>query len=393
MKLSIKFQDDPLNGDQHRQIMTAKVPTTIFNQPFVSGVAATATTNSTTDFSFSLSTNFPTGPSLNLSYTPTATNTTSLPLSLSLKSGLGISGSPRHSPLVFSARFSLSPSYVPVPTFFLHLKPQFGHFSLVKTVFSDPIADQISRSASDCREPSVVPYPNRSEIGGNGSGDGNSWSGWKELKLEPCGGKDEGTNFTHVNNSEGQSNRTSGSASERSLVVRNDKRSGVSSGMAVMARTAIPVTKGLSLNLRWGLNFPGNIGLKMPSLTVNKIRLEWLTEAKKNEQSKDASGEDLQLLKGTYLSMQRDLQSVEKENKEMKQILDEMKKGVSARNQGNGIGKKVAQRSGESSSEFERWRSKKNAKEEKGQKEPTKSQNLASDLESELQKAIKIASS
>ncbi|XP_028762513.1 uncharacterized protein LOC114720934 isoform X2 [Neltuma alba] len=375
--------------------MTAKVPTTIFNQPFLSGVAAT-TTNSASDFSFSLSTNFPIGPSLKLSYTPTATNTASLPFSLSLKSGLGISGSPRNSPLVFSARFSLSPSHVPVPTFFLHLKPQFGHFSFDKTVFSNPIADQISGSASDSREPSAVPSLDRSEIGGNGLGDGNSWSGWKELKLEPCGGRDEGANFTHVNNSEGQSNGTIRSASERFLVARNSKRSSFSSGIAVMARTAMPVTKGLSLNLRWGLNFPGNMGLEMPSLTVNKIGLEWVTEAKKNKPSMDGSGDDLQLLKGTYFSMQRDLESVEKENREMKNLLDEMKKRVSTRNhgeEGNGTRKKVSQRSGESSSEFERWRSKKNAKEEKVQKEPTKSHSLASDLESELQKALKIASS
>ncbi|XP_054823336.1 uncharacterized protein LOC129321560 [Prosopis cineraria] len=392
MKLSIKFQDDPLNDDQHRQIMTAKVPTTIFNQPFVSGIVAT-TTDSASDFAFSLSTNFPSGPSLKLSYTPTATNTTALPLSLSLKSGLGVSGSPRHSPLVFSARFSLSPSYVPVPTFFLHFRPQFGHFSLDKTVFSDPNTDQISRSASDCRELSSLPSLDGSEIGGKRLADGSFSSGWQEVKLEPSGGKDEGSNFAQINNREGQSNGTIGSTPER---IHANKRSGVSSGIAIMARTAMPVTKGLSLNLRWGLNFPGIMGLKMPSLTVNKIRLEWVTEAKKNKWSADTAGGDLHLLKGMYSSMQRDLESVEKENRAMKQILDEMKKGVAARNrreEGNGIGEKFSQHSGESSSEFERWRSKKNAKEEKGQREPTKFHSLASDLESELQKAIKVASS
>lgn len=218
-------------------------------------------------------------------------------------------------------------------------------------------------------------------------GDGNSSSDWKELKLEPCGSKDE----------ESPSNVTIGSAPERFLVAGNSKRSSVSSGIAVTARTAMPVTRGLSLNLRWGLNFPGNMRLKMPSLTVNKIGLEWVTEAKKNNQSTDDSGDDdLELLKGTYFSMQKDLESVEKENREMKQLLEELKKGVSGRNrgvEGNGIGKKVSQRSAESSSEFERWRTKKNGKEEKGQKEPTKSHCPASDLESELQKAIKIASS
>ncbi|KAF7828537.1 chloroplast 40 kDa outer membrane envelope protein [Senna tora] len=358
MKLSIKFQDDPLNEDQNRQIMTAKVPITIFNQPFVSGVVAT-TTHSVSDFSFSLSTNFPSGPSLKLSYSPTASNTTSIPFSLSLKSGLGISGSPRHSPLVFSARFSLSPSYTPLPSFFLHFKPQFGHFSLNKTVFSDSNSHQIS----------AVPIPSLQK--GEFEAAGDSSSAWQELKLEPCGGgKDEGKN-TNTNTS---------------LVVKSNGRDGVSSGIAIMARTVMPVTKGLSLNLRWGLNLPGNVGLKMPSLTVNKIGLERVEEVTKNKQSRDdaASEGDLQMLKGMCFWMRRDLEIVEKENREMKRILGEMKMGVST---GNGnVGES-------SSSEFERWRSKKNGKEGNGQRETNKSQNLASDVESELQKAIKAASS
>lgn len=211
------------------------------------------------------------------------------------------------------------------------------------------------------------------------------------MRLEACGSNNEG-------NSMGELNGAIGSVSERCLMGRNGKRLNFSSGIFVMARTIMPVTKGLLLNLRWGLNFNENIGVKMPSLNVNKIGLEWIKEEKKVEKSVDGSGKDLELLKGTFLSMQRELKSVEEENREMKKILDEMKRRVLvARNhceEGDGIGKKVSQRFDEgSSSEFERWRSKKSVKEEKGQKEAMKSQSLASDLELELQKAIKIASS
>lgn len=211
--------------------------------------------------------------------------------------------------------------------------------------------------------------------------------------MEPFGGKDEGPN--NKNSFESHSNGGLGFAPERPLVVKNNGKYGVSPGIAVMARTAISLTKGLSLNLRWGLNFPGHMGLKMPSLTVNKIGLERIEEVVKNKQNTDASDGDWHLLKSICFWMRRDLEIVEKENKELKGLIDEMKMGFTKKNhRENGGGKQIPQqRSSESSVEFERWRSKRNGKEDSGQRETKKSQNLASDVESELQKAIKAASS
>nr|KYP67037.1 hypothetical protein KK1_013357 [Cajanus cajan] len=164
MKLSLKLEGEDEKEKYSTQIMTAKVPISICSNPFISGVTATTSTHSPSHFSFSLSTNFPSGPSLRLSYSPSA----SLPFSLSLKSGLGLLGSPAHSPLVFSANFSLSPSHSPLPSFFLHFKPQLGHFSLHKTVFSENNAQPLS-------------HPPAPEIVTDGSS-----SGWHNLKLEPC---------------------------------------------------------------------------------------------------------------------------------------------------------------------------------------------------------------
>ncbi|OIV94659.1 hypothetical protein TanjilG_25885 [Lupinus angustifolius] len=407
MKLSLKFN----HGDEDStQIMSAKVPISIFNYPFISAITSTTTTtNSPSDFSFSLSTNFPSAPSFKLSYSPTSTS--SLPFSLSLKSGLGLFGSPRQSPLLFSVNFSLSPSsYNPVPTFSLHFKPQFGHFSLNKTVLSNP---------DTLPDPKSFPIDNNNNNGEIGNGfvaDGSS-SVWRELKLEPFVGRDRNSNTHEVNSDDGGN----GSIPERSLVGINKEKCGLSPGVAVMARTHMPVTKGFMLNLRWGLNFPGNSGLKMPYLTVNKIGLERVSEEVKqnvDKQRLDASGTDLQLLKGMCSWMKRDLEIVEKENREMKRVLEDMKMGVSTRNHSH-EGRKLSQHSGESSSKFEHWRSnksgreenehrqhkgecssefdswrsKKSGREENGQKQPNKSQILASDVESELQKAIMAASS
>lgn len=135
----------------------------------------------------------------------------------------------------------------------------------------------------------------------------------------------------------------------------------------------------------------------MPSLTVNKIRLERVEEGKENSESNnkqktDTSENDLYLLKGMCFWMGRDLENVERENREMKRVLGEMKMGVSTarnhREENNGGGRKFSGSSGE----FQRWKSNRNGKQEDEKKvEPNKSQQ--SDVESELQKAIKAATS
>ncbi|MCI57587.1 hypothetical protein A2U01_0078838, partial [Trifolium medium] len=69
------------------------------------------------------------------------------------------------------------------------------------------------------------------------------------------------------------------------------------------------------------MNFPGKSGLKVPYLTVNKIGLESVEEEKKDELKIDNCESDLQMLKEKKM----DLENVEKENKELKRVLDEMK--------------------------------------------------------------------
>ncbi|KAI5439571.1 uncharacterized protein LOC127120541 [Lathyrus oleraceus] len=381
MKLSLKFHNT--NENQQTQIMTAKLPITIFNHPLLSTI--TATGNSTSDFSFSLSTNFPTGPTLKLSYTPTATNASSLPFSLSLKSGLGLSGSPRHSPLVFSANLSLSTpsSTIPLllPSFSLHFKPQFGHFSLHKTVFSDsnpnpnPNTNNITKTISDSNPLSVSP---QFEKGFLPVQDGCS-SGWQNLNLEPFGHRDDNNNNNNVVVGVG--------------VVpdgKNSEKHGLSPSVAVMARTILPVTQGLLLKFRWGVNFPGNkSGLKIPYLTVNKIGLERVEEVKLNELNRAQEG-DLQMVKDVCLMAKGDLENVEKENKEMKKVLDEMKMRVS-----RGEAKLVNPKKHLSGESFQTRASYNNNNDRKKseKKQPNKSQNVGvvSDLESELEKAIKAA--
>ncbi|XWS49224.1 hypothetical protein CRYUN_Cryun13aG0145500 [Craigia yunnanensis] len=397
MKLSLKLQDD------QNPLLKAKIPISIFSQPFISSLTTTAATNnnnssnkSSQNTSFCLSKNFPSGPSLKLSYAPSTSPTTTIPFSLSLKSGLGLFGSPKDSSLIFSAQFSLSstnPGTV-TPTFSLHFKPQFGNFSFLKATSSNPnvVADFGSHSISGTQFQSGS--SSHSEFGNGFAPDGSSV--WQEVTLEPRNGGDDGLESSKLGYGKGlYSNDEFGM--ERSLVRKDDKKGGIFGGIAVRARTLFPVTKKAVVNLRWAVNLPADVGSKMPYLTVNKICIERVEEVKEVKNKSIGSNEDdLELLKGMYMWMKRDLGMLENENREMKQCLEDMRLGVSARNfrrESEGHGRRVSAASVGNSNEFERWRSKQSVDEVNGGREVKRSTNKMSDVESELQKAIKAASS
>ncbi|KAK0590697.1 hypothetical protein LWI29_030536 [Acer saccharum] len=404
MKLSLKLQDE--HHQNPPPVLRAKIPITIFNQPFTSSLTTTATSATPQDLSFSLSTNFYSGPSIRLTYTPvsttTATTTTTSPFSLSLKSGLGLFGSPYDSPLTFCAHFSLSPTNPsPVtPSFFLHFKPQFGNFSLHKTTSSSNPSPRISGSHSVSGAHLQSGSSSNSEFA-NGSVSTEE-SGWQDLKLEPCNANENGfANFNPSFYNGVDSSNGIGFVKEKAMVWRDGKKGGYLTGISIKANTVLPVTKGVMVNLRWGVNFPADSEVKFPYLTVNKIGIERIEKVeevekkrkkKKNVESKEG---DLELLKGMCFWMKRDLEVLEKENRDMKQCLEEMRMGVSARSHrggSSGSGKKVPTSSSESFGDFEKWRGKKNG-EGNGQTELKKSVSQADDLESQLQKAIKAASS
>ncbi|KAF3449479.1 hypothetical protein FNV43_RR10207 [Rhamnella rubrinervis] len=396
MKFSLKLPEDEQhhhNQNNHNNpLIKAKIPISMFNQPFLTSIAST-TSSPSPHLSFSLSSNFPFGPSVKLSYSPTSTSST--PFSVSLKSGLGVFGSPNQSPLVFSAHFFPSPTN---PTFSLHFKPQFGNFSLKKTTFSNPGNDRVSGSHSNSGVHLDSGSHSNRELGDGFVPEGSS-SVWQELNLEPCGsGKDGFLNSDFMEKSGVHLNSAIESDPERPYGWKNGGKDGVLSGIAVMARTVLPVTKRVVVNMRWGVNFPANLGTKFPYLALNKIGIERIEvrEEKKKKKSDESDVADMELLKGMFFWMRKDLELLENENREMKQCLEQIKLGVSGkkfRGESDVGQKKVLQQPArESSVELERWRNKKNVKEENDVKEPKKSTNQASDLESELQRAIMAAS-
>lgn len=396
MKFSLKL---PENQDHKSPIVKGKLPITMFNQPFTSSFTS-AIVNSSSDLSFSLSTNFPSGPCLKLTYSPMSA--ASSPFTLSLKSGLGLFGSPEDSPLVFSSQFSLSSSKPFVPTFSLLFKPQFGHFCLKKSTVSS-VNDQLTvfqpidavelDSGSDSKPKFGSGFAVEESMG------------WQELKLESSSGH-------------GHDSREEFGGIQRHLAETKSIRDSVFKGVAVMARTAIPVTKRVAVNFRWGMNFPTNPVLKMPFLTLNKISVERVEEEKeeKKKNTEEGHGGDVELLKGMLFWMKNDVETLEKENKEMKQLLEEIKMGSVAnraaapsygdfepgRNNRSGWEESKSKNNRNSGQEND-WRKKKNSEEENEGKNSRRggekngatghsSMNRTNEVESELERAIKAAS-
>ncbi|GMJ12480.1 hypothetical protein like AT3G57990 [Hibiscus trionum] len=391
MKLSFKLQEEK------SPVLKARIPISIFSQPFVSSLTTTTPTTidggssnkSSQNTSFSLCTDFPSGPCLKLSYAPSTSPSTTIPFSLSLKSGLGLFGSPKDSPLVFSAQFSLSslnPGTI-IPAFSLHFKPQFGNFSFYKATSSKPSLESDSGSHHYISGQSASPS-------NSGFGALDSTSVWQDVKLEPLNGADDGLDIPKIGCGSGlYSNDRFGM--ERSLVRKDDKKDGIFGGIAVRARTMFPVTKRAVVKLRWIVNLPSGVESKMPYLTINKIGIEKLDEVKEEKNKSVGSNEDeLELLKGMYSWMRRDLEVLENENWEMKQCIEDMRHEVSARkasSENEGLGRRASTPSEKNSNDFERWRSKKSPAENNGGREAKKNANKMSEVESELQKAIKAA--
>ncbi|KAL3619407.1 hypothetical protein CASFOL_036977 [Castilleja foliolosa] len=362
MKVSVKLQDHHHqqthshdNKYHHHRLqpppllVRAKIPVTIFNLPFLSHFSTTTTHPS--DLSLSLSTNFPSFPSLKLSYAATTVAAAAPPLSLTLKSGTGLFGSPNNSPLVISANFSFNPSNPnrPNPTFSLFFKPQLGSFSLRKSTFSHskPTIGSDSDSNSSPDSLGFVPVESPAIV--------------KDLSV---------------------------------VETENGNGNSILKGIQVAARTQMPVTKSLGFDFRWWVSFTE--GNRMPVLRINKIGVRRVYDdddvlvSVDDEKNKKKSDEgEMEVLKGMCFWMKKELDGLTRVNREMKCELEEMKAGHLARNN-------VVERPNYSGG-FEKWRnSKRKGEEIDGKKEEKKSGGCgaaAVDVENELERAIKAAAS
>lgn len=176
-------------------------------------------------------------------------------------------------------------------------------------------------------------------------------------------------------------------------VERIDKDS-IFKGISVMARTQMVVAKRVALNCRWNVNFPEDFEKKKPFLKINKIGIERVDEAMKVEKKKnEGNAGDSEVLKGMCLWMKRELDALQRENRQLKGELEEMKVVHLVKNS-SAAGKNGMPVVESPSGEFKQWRNKKSCEGEEngnGKKEAKKNGARPGDLENELQRAIKAA--
>lgn len=185
------------------------------------------------------------------------------------------------------------------------------------------------------------------------------------------------------------------------------------SGILVMARTELPVTKRLAVNLRWGVNVPGDHGKQLPYLRVNKIGIERIdideVKDEKVVKEKESGSGELEMLKGMCSWMRSELDGLRRENREIKNRLEEVRLGNLVRNNrseevrlgnhhgngscgGSGGGKKSVP-GAEKGGGGEGWSKKKGVVWEENEGKELKKNGNLTNVESELQRAIMAASS
>ncbi|KMZ62510.1 hypothetical protein ZOSMA_45G00520 [Zostera marina] len=287
MKASLKFCDDEHGPVEGR----CKVPITVFGFPFSTGVSAGGDPKSVR---FDLSTSFDSFPSVRASYRP---NDSFKPFSLVVKSGVGALGSPISAPMSMSAEFNLL-HRGHCPAFFLHIKPSFGDFSVIKTTTS------------------FIPSPASSHASGIiGSNDEVENGRSKFNEIPPMRGID-----------------------------------GILSGIDVMVRSVLPIKNKANVKFRWGLRIPtefhnsylfgndetevGGVGRKqkkpwisprdLPMLLIRKVSIEYTSQnallAQEKETGKNQKQKELEVLRAEQETMKRTVD-------DFRADLDKWKKG------------------------------------------------------------------
>lgn len=178
-------------------------------------------------------------------------------------------------------------------------------------------------------------------------------------------------------------------------------------GISVLARTEMPVAKRASLSFSWGMNFPEDLSKQLPYLSVKKISIERMDEKKEVKEGREKKNEgnlvENELLKSMCLWMNREMDVLQRENRELKNRLGEIRLGHLEKS-GNESSERNRRLGSETSGGFEQWRkTRASGVEESVKKEPNKNGSVkkepkkngdgVNNIECELERAIKAASS
>ncbi|KAK1313820.1 hypothetical protein QJS10_CPA06g01714 [Acorus calamus] len=284
MKASVKFRDE------RTPLFRAKVPLRILGFPFSSAVSA----GDTKELRLDLSTAFDSGPSLRLSYRP---NDPSNPFSIAVTTGVGALGSPSGAPMSISAEFGLIGVGGRSPAFLLQLKPRIGDFS-------------IRRSSRSPIEP-PLPVPAAKIV--------------------------DGEELTEISNGFSPGNSSAAAAAARGSMDR------LFSGVEVCTRSVLPIWNWAAVKFRWGLRFPSELKdptaqisfQRVPLLVARKISIANVATSPK-ERAKVPSADVAASDADTFISLRRQMESLQEESRALKKSLEEVRVEVLAAKSGPG---------------------------------------------------------
>lgn len=300
MKASIKFRDE------QKPLIRAKVPLSVLNFPFQSGIVA----GESKELSLSLGTLFDSGPSFKVAYRPNDSNN---PFSFVFKTGIGHFGSPVSSPFTMSAEFNLVGNQN--PSFFIHFKPHFGDFCVKKSHSSEALKSLNSKSNG------IDPIQNGFET--------------PVMKTDYF---QETPPFI--------GSKIGGLPAESAVAGAVN----LFSGAVVSARTSFPVSNRALVNFRWGLRFPkvpaaedsdtvilGNTGFPSPAgisfrhcplLVMNKIGVEHISKDDSKKANNLPRNADLTQ---ACLDVKQQLETIQAENGLLRNALNDLRSEIASK--------------------------------------------------------------
>lgn len=300
MKASIKFRDE------QKPLIRAKVPLSVLNFPFQSGVVA----GESKELSLSLGTLFESGPSFKVAYRPNDSNN---PFSFVFKTGIGHFGSPVSSPFTMSAEFNLVGNQN--PSFFIHYKPHFGDFCVKKSHSSEALTKSLS-SKSNGTDPIQ-----------NGFETPVMKTDYFQEKPPFLGSK------------------VGGLPAESAVAGAVEN---LFSGAVVSARTSFPLSNRAVVNCRWGLKFPkvpaaedsdtvilGHAGgfpspafRHCPLLVMNKIGIEHISKDDSKKANNLLTNADLTQ---ACLDVKQQLETIQAENGLLRNALNDLRSEIASK--------------------------------------------------------------
>lgn len=362
MKASLKLREG------QKPLVRAKIPINILGLPLISGIAA----GDSKELCLHLGTFWDAGPAAKLAYKP---NDTWNPFSMVLKTGIGEWGSPTGAALAMTAEINLLGRGN--PSFFLNFKPQFGDFTIKKSVRSSLVlptkqseedglfgakpfqalftAEAVKSGLTECSH-SKEATPSRLQMNFNGFENG-SLKGREEdsdIENDTLGPNPSETKTGFALN---MSEKKSSHKYQIGETLKEFKSVGAEKlleGLSLTAHSRFPVRKHAIVQVRWGVKLPldllngwevgnqsGVSTLKLPCLFLEKVSIENVEHMRSARKGSPFVGlqpsmENLMLpvireeanelahITGICYSMRRQLHLLQAENRVLKKAMEDM---------------------------------------------------------------------